>query len=752
MSEYSGTPPSSLRGPRSPLFGTATFTSVQQPQTPLSSSRHSFSSHSYDGGSSYDSDDVSTDRRMRRINMSPTPDDVSYSYSEEESMYDRAQVEAELTELDDEIQDTLDMWGDPQGQYASTSDNLLDRSRRVLSTITEHTEDISSRPTSFAAGSGRPATQYSTYLGEPSRRSTYASGASPSAHIRSSTDPASASPAPGRPAVSNLIAQFEAKKISPELPGHSRTASAPSAPAGPRSPSPYATSPFSHTTSLAAAGLGYTTSGLGSATGSFYGGSRPSSPTKSRTGSVVSGPRAPPSASGDSRRTPSTHSRSQSEASGYSSTPSRSATSTFTGLTGSASVSPTDASMSIPTAGPSVVSLRRPQGSPRSPLAQVKNVVSAFKAKTPVLRKAQPTSPSRSEGRRRSRRSVTPSMASTPARGRDTPRSDVSPSVTDASRSEGTPAPAEPIPPPFDISQLGETAEPINIGLLWYLNVHEPPPYRWRRCQAVLYPHMLVLTWIVPGGRRGTIMLDLLNCTSVGTALSPQHPQAADDIGAIAAKEQSRQPGDEGLLEMLSPFHLMYEDGTERLGTDSPKERLAWINAIRDALDRPITIPDRSSTRSPQLFARLGRRLCVDDVHLAAEHRGARRPRLALRVKLLVPPAVHCEQPEGGRRQCRRQSDVPSARRPSRHPAESDELPQTHEFHDRPQRRDRLGCPSCARQAQLGLRHWDRPEHDRERLSCNYLERPSPWKPSVVRLTTEESVAAPRDRDAGVVV
>ena len=76
-------------------------------------------------------------------------------------------------------------------------------------------------------------------------------------------------------------------------------------------------------------------------------------------------------------------------------------------------------------------------------------------------------------------------------------------------------------------------------------------------------------------------MLDLLNCVSVGTALSPQHPQARDDIGAIAAREQSMQPGEEGLMEMLSPFHLIYDDGTERLGTDSPKERLAWVNAIR---------------------------------------------------------------------------------------------------------------------------------------------------------------------------
>lgn len=381
-------------------------------------------------------------------------------------MYDRAQVEAELTELDDEIQETLDMWGNPYESYPSTSDNILDRSRRVLSTITEQTEDLSSRPTSFAVGSDRPATQYPAYLGEPSRRSTYAPAvASPSIHVRSSTDPSTRPTTPGRPAVSNLIAQFEAKSTTPHTQGHSRTASAPSAPAGPRSPSPYATSPYTQSMpsfSATAVGLGYTTSGLGSGSGfaaGFYN-SRPSSPPKSRTGSVVSGPRAPSSVSGDSRRTPGTHSRTHSEAS-YSSSPSRTASSTFTGLTGSASVSPTDTSTATPTAGPSVLSLRRPQGSPRSPLAQVKNVVSAFKAKTPVLRKTQQTSPSPSEGRvRRSRRSVTPSTASIPAPERSEPaRSDVSRDTADVSRTEGTPEPEEPIPPPFDVSQLGETGE-----------------------------------------------------------------------------------------------------------------------------------------------------------------------------------------------------------------------------------------------------------------------------------------------------
>ena len=100
---------------------------------------------------------------------------------------------------------------------------------------------------------------------------------------------------------------------------------------------------------------------------------------------------------------------------------------------------------------------------------------------------------------------------------------------------------------------------------------------------------MLLLTWIAPGGGRGIVTLDLLNCTEVRTALSPTHPESRDDVGAIAAKQQSlnasrgtlgTQPGEDALADTLSPFHLMYNDGIERLGTESPRERLAWVNAI----------------------------------------------------------------------------------------------------------------------------------------------------------------------------
>lgn len=126
--------------------------------------------------------------------------------------------------------------------------------------------------------------------------------------------------------------------------------------------------------------------------------------------------------------------------------------------------------------------------------------------------------------------------------------------------------------------------QPLRIGLLWYLNVHAPPPYVWQRCQAVLYPHMLLLSWIASGGGRGIVTLDLLNCTEVRSVPSPTHPSAKDDIGTIAAQTQSDnadgQLGEMALMETLCPFQLLYSDGVERLGAESARERVRWVSAI----------------------------------------------------------------------------------------------------------------------------------------------------------------------------
>lgn len=94
---------------------------------------------------------------------------------------------------------------------------------------------------------------------------------------------------------------------------------------------------------------------------------------------------------------------------------------------------------------------------------------------------------------------------------------------------------------------------------------------------------MLLLSWIAPGGGRGIVTLDLLNCTEVKSAPSPMHREATDDVGTMAAKDQSREAVDEAeaeLVQILSPFHLLYTDGVERLGAESPRERVRWVNAI----------------------------------------------------------------------------------------------------------------------------------------------------------------------------
>lgn len=111
--------------------------------------------------------------------------------------------------------------------------------------------------------------------------------------------------------------------------------------------------------------------------------------------------------------------------------------------------------------------------------------------------------------------------------------------------------------------------------------MHGEAPYRWIRTQAILYPHVLILSWIAPGRGRGVITLDLLNCNEVRSVPSPSHPSAQDDIGTIAAREQTGSGGPEGtLVETLCPFQLLYPDGVERLGADSARERVRWVGAI----------------------------------------------------------------------------------------------------------------------------------------------------------------------------
>jgi hypothetical protein len=62
---------------------------------------------------------------------------------------------------------------------------------------------------------------------------------------------------------------------------------------------------------------------------------------------------------------------------------------------------------------------------------------------------------------------------------------------------------------------------------------------------------------------------------------SPNHTSAWDDIRNVAARAQALdEAGAPGGIDELCPFQMMYEDGVERLGTGSPRERMKWVGAI----------------------------------------------------------------------------------------------------------------------------------------------------------------------------
>jgi hypothetical protein len=198
--------------------------------------------------------------------------DYDDDYDDDNSLDDAEEVEEALSNVDNEFDDTedaLSQWSRSAPSHSAMSPSSYAQSQlpryNILSTISERSEIVSSRPTS----GGFQATRPSNPTPDAFRRSAQLVG-SPSGHSRSSTDPGfaqaqaeMASPArPGSRRAGDLIAFFEDKSAAPvaDAPppmGHSRAASAPGFP---RSSSPY---------------LG----GGGAAAAR----SRPSSPTKSRS-------------------------------------------------------------------------------------------------------------------------------------------------------------------------------------------------------------------------------------------------------------------------------------------------------------------------------------------------------------------------------------------------------------------------------------------------------------------------------------
>ncbi|KAL1745948.1 hypothetical protein HDZ31DRAFT_73187 [Schizophyllum fasciatum] len=603
-------------------------------------SRRTPSEYSYtsDSRRSASEDDASSGRQMRRIVVSPAPSDDQEEYTDANSI---DEVEETLRNLDDELDETeqaLTEWsgssgppasytsyspsyttgytgtgsyttgsqtgytgsqtgysgsqtgysgsqsyGSPsyfsgsslpspslaqtQTQTATSAPRSYADPRVRLSRITERTEE--SRPTSGA---------FSVRQAEAARRSAFLGATTPRtgspAHSRSSTDPGARElPPPGR--ANALIAQFETQS-----PGHVRTTSAPG---GPRALSPFTTQ---------------SQSGYGSTYGygSSYGyGSRPSSPTKSATsyGRSALSTQLPtrPSSAADTRTWTQTGSE-RSASPDY-----MTQTGTFTNTLSNTLTPMQTATDTGTTITPSNTTLRRPQASPRSPLASVRNIVALWKDrnqnKPGAAEEKAGTSPgAQEEGLFGMRRRV---AGGRPDVNRDLPPTPDAGSIRSAHSGV--------LPPGFDAAELApftsSNEPPLHIGSLWYLNVHSEPPYRWQRCQALLYPHMLLLSWIAPGGGRGIVGLDLQNCTDVSSAPSPSHPAAREDVGTIAARLQSAERDGQPLMEMLVPFHMMYADGVERLAAESLLERQKWVNRLWEAVNTPVANPASSITRSP---------------------------------------------------------------------------------------------------------------------------------------------------------
>ncbi|KAJ7795791.1 hypothetical protein B0H14DRAFT_3495536 [Mycena olivaceomarginata] len=83
---------------------------------------------------------------------------------------------------------------------------------------------------------------------------------------------------------------------------------------------------------------------------------------------------------------------------------------------------------------------------------------------------------------------------------------------------------------------------------------------------------LLLLSWLAPGGGRGIVGLDLVNCEGVQSTPSLGHSAAREDAGGVAA----RKDDDDSLVDLLVPFQMVYEDGVERLAAESLLERQKW--------------------------------------------------------------------------------------------------------------------------------------------------------------------------------
>jgi hypothetical protein len=405
---------------------------------------------------------------MRRITVSPSPTDRHsrsdlHSWSEDDSRRDDAEVEAALSALDNELDQTEDALTEWSRQSSDTPSSYLSgsasspsltstssiyipftntlRDARILSTITERTENPSSRPTSYnlSVPGSRP-------VSDAIRRSAV------SHHSRGVTEPGPSPPTPSR-RTGDLIAFFEDKSSSsdnssrPYSPyDHRRTGSVP---AGPRSPSPYTQTSQSIPTFT-------TTYGYGSSN------SRPSSPSKSWSSQSRSYTSGTPSRS---LLSPPPHSNTTGTDSRLESPYMSSETPTY-----SNTFTPTSYSFTNTSATTQGTSLRRPQTSPRSPLSSVRNIVAAWKSRSPSFDKSSQvsvTDTTPEEGffsiRRRAERGFQRERASIGGESGPSTFRRSGPShnqeVPSTPRTNTSLTPSGIVSPPFDLTELGTFAK-----------------------------------------------------------------------------------------------------------------------------------------------------------------------------------------------------------------------------------------------------------------------------------------------------
>ena len=351
---------------------------------------------------------------MRRITVSLSPPDRHsgsdlHSWSKGDSFRDEVEVEAALSTLDNELdqtEDALTEWSrgfsvtpssylsglasspsftSSSSVYTPFTNTLQDAS--TLSTITERTENPSSRPTSYNVSvlGSRPVSDAIRHSAVP-------------LHSRGATKPSNGTPSRR---TGDFTAFFEYKYSSdnssrPYSPyGHRRTGSAP---AGPCSPYLYTQ------TSQSIPTFGTTDYGYG---GSY---SRLSSLGKSWS------------------------SQSQSYTSSETPTYSNTFTSTSHGFT-----------------------LRRPQTSPRLPLSSVRNIVAAWKCRSPYFDKSCDHADAMPEEgffsmRQQAERGFLRERNSMggPALDQDVPSTP---------RTSASLTPSGIVPPPFDLAELGTSAK-----------------------------------------------------------------------------------------------------------------------------------------------------------------------------------------------------------------------------------------------------------------------------------------------------